>query len=487
MSTESKPSFTPGLKWSIGLNVFLIVIIVLAVTGMLNYLSRDYFFRFHLNTRNHDQLSSLTTKLLQSITNKVNVTIFYDKDEPFYTTVNDLLRQYSLANSRISVRTVDYLRDPAAAQRIKTEYDITAQNATNWVIFECEGRKFPVDGNTLTQWATEQVPNTKEPEFRKRPVAFLGEQKFTGAILTVTNPKQLNAYYLTGHGEQNPVTAYSKFIEVVANNAISVRALSLLATNTIPQDCNLIIIAGATAALFTNELDKIEQYLFQGGRMLVLFDFNSFDPKTLTERTGLDKVLAKWGVEVGAAFVQDAERAVTQDSLMIREFNPRHPIVNALLDSALYLALPRPIFKANSQSQAPDAPKVDELAFTGPKGFLLGSKKYGRYPVMAAVEKGAIRNVVTERGATRLVIIGDSVIFNNQGIENLMNRAFAGYVINWLLDRTQMLQGVGARRVSEYHLVMTKSQMQTTQWILLAGMPGCVLLLGALVWLRRRR
>ena len=106
---------------------------------------------------------------------------------------------------------------------------------------------------------------------------------------------------------------------------------------------------------------------------------------------------------------------------------------------------------------------------------------------MAAVEKGAIRNVVTERGATRLVIIGDSVIFNNQGIENLMNRAFAGYVINWLLDRTQMLQGVGARRVSEYHLVMTKSQMQTTQWILLAGMPGCVLLLGALVWLRRRR
>ena len=89
MSTESKPSFTPGLKWSIGLNVFLIVLIILAVTGMVNYLSRDYFFRFHLNTRNYNELSPLTTKLLQSITNKVNVTIFYDKEEPFYTTVND--------------------------------------------------------------------------------------------------------------------------------------------------------------------------------------------------------------------------------------------------------------------------------------------------------------------------------------------------------------------------------------------------------------
>src|SRR3982750_734578 len=178
MADERKPSFTPGLKWSIGLNVLLIVIVVLSVVAMVNYLGRDYFLRLHVNSHGQHELSSLTTRFVKSITNRVNVTIFYDKEEPFYSSVADLLRQYALINPKISVKTVDYLRDPAAAQRIKATYDITAQNATNWVIFECEGRKRPVDGNALTQWTLEQIPTAKDPEYRRRPVAFMGEQMF---------------------------------------------------------------------------------------------------------------------------------------------------------------------------------------------------------------------------------------------------------------------------------------------------------------------
>ena len=301
----------------------------------------------------------------------------------------DLLRQYALINPKISVKTVDYLRDPAAAQRIKATYDITAQNATNWVIFECEGRKRPVDGNALTQWTLEQVPTAKDPEYRRRPVAFMGEQMFTAALLYVTNPKPLFAFYLMGHGEQNPTTDYKSFIEVVANQGISVAPLTLLGTNTVPTNCNVLIIAGATAPLFTNEIQKIEQYLSQGGRLLTLFNFKSFDVQNATERTGLDKMLAGWGVQVGADFVQDAQRAVTSDSLMILDFNQKHPVVNPLLNGGLYMALPRPIFKINLSSQSGDVPKVEELAFTGPQGILLGAKKQGKIPVMAAVGKGS--------------------------------------------------------------------------------------------------
>jgi cytochrome c-type biogenesis protein CcmH/NrfF len=34
---------------------------------------------------------------------------------------------------------------------------------------------------------------------------------------------------------------------------------------------------------------------------------------------------------------------------------------------------------------------------------------------------------------------------------------------------------------------MSKTQMQTVQWVLLGAMPGGVLLLGGMVWLGRRR
>jgi hypothetical protein len=106
---------------------------------------------------------------------------------------------------------------------------------------------------------------------------------------------------------------------------------------------------------------------------------------------------------------------------------------------------------------------------------------------MVAVEN-AIRGVSTERGSTRMLIVGDSFFLANRFIDaEPGNRAFAGYAANWLLDRMQLLQGIGPRPIGQYEIVMTKAQVQATRWLLLAAMPGSVLMLGAVVWLFRRR
>ena len=54
-----------------------------------------------------------------------------------------------------------------------------------------------------------------------------------------------------------------------------------------------------------------------------------------------------------------------------------------------------------------------------------------------------------------------------------------------LLDRPWLLN-LGPRPNREIVLVMTKSQMEATRWILLGGMPGGILLFGLLVWGQRR-
>ena len=68
------------------------------------------------------------------------------------------------------------------------------------------------------------------------------------------------------------------------------------------------------------------------------------------------------------------------------------------------------------------------------------------------------------------------------------NYYFAGQAVNWLLDSPQiLLSGLGPRPLKEYKLIMTEAQRRTVQWLLLAALPGAVLFLGGLVWLRRRR
>ena len=110
-------------------------------------------------------------------------------------------------------------------------------------------------------------------------------------------------------------------------------------------------------------------------------------------------------------------------------------------------------------------------------------------PVMVAVEKAALKGMVPQRGTTRILVVGDSLFLDNQLIDldyAAPNRDFAGYAVNWLLDRTVLLEGTSPRPVTEYHLLVTRSQVNALNWILLAAIPGGVLLLGAMVWLRRR-
>jgi ABC-type uncharacterized transport system involved in gliding motility auxiliary subunit len=308
--------------------------------------------------------------------------------------------------------------------------------------------------------------------------------------MDVTNPKPLNAYFLRGHGEHAPSGAddygYMKLASVFAQNYIQVQPLTLLATNTVPMDCNLLVIAGPTRTIPEIELEKIDQYLSQGGRLLALFNAQGIDKETGLDRTGLDKVLTKWGISVGTAILHDPDSFIRDWDMVVSEFNKQHPVVNPLLASGLYMVQPRSVGLVKSRTRAADAPKADELAFTGPRTVAGSSRQGERFPVMVAAEKGAVKGVVTERGSSRLIVAGDSIFLANGWIDSAANRDFASYAANWLLDRTQLLEGIGPRPVSEYRVIMTKTQLQAAEWILLGGMPASVLVLGSLVWLRRR-
>jgi hypothetical protein len=416
------------------------------------------------------------------------VILYYDKDEPLYSTVAELLNQYHLANSKITIQRVDYLRDAGGAQKVKADYKLVSGGEKNLVIFDCDGRTKIVDGAALTDYTLERVVGGKQGEVRSRPVAFKGERTFTSVLLAVTNPKRLTAYFLTGDGEHqfdgtDEVNGYLAFTGLLRQNYIKVEPLTLLGTNTVPMDCNLLVIAGPTSVIPEPVLEKIDQYLTQGGRLLALFKFES-----VNKPVGLERVLLKWGVHVGSNVVKDPENTVAGTDVKVRQF-ARHPVVNPLQNqSTLHLILPRTIGKLKAAAQAADAPRVEEIALSGPNSFLLGdTARKQPFPLAVAVEKGAIKGVITERGTTRMVIVGDSIFLANRQIDSAANRDFAGFAINWLLDRTQLLEGLGPRPITEFRLAMTHTQMRAAQWLLLGAMPGSALVVGWLVWLRRRR
>lgn len=486
---DSQPTFSPGRKWSIGFDVVLRTAVVLVVVSMLIYVSGRYPLRHHLSDQTRIELSPLTINLLRSITNEVKVILYYDKDDRLYSSVASLAHEYRSVNPRLKVVTVDYRWDPGAAQKLKAAYKLSEaadEKEKNIVIFDSLGRSKLVNGNTLAEFKLEQIPSEEEREFRRRLTAFNGERKFNEALLAVTSPKQLKAYFLQGHGEHDPrsgdeLAGYLKFATILEQNDIRHDVLSLFGPNPVPADCNLLIVAGPTAGIPEAELEKIGKYLDEGGRLFALFNSAARD-----RRSGLERVLARRGVLVGESEVRDPSHALKVVDVVVGAFS-QHPVVKPLLGNNLDLIMPRPVGPA--KDSGPDAPKVEVIAASEPTAVLVGdpAARPQRFPLAVAVEKVGPRGVATERGAMRMVVVGDSYFLANTAIELYANRDFAELAINWLLDRSELLEGVGPRAVTEFRLTLTRTQLQTVQWILLAAMPGTILALGGLVWLRRRK
>lgn len=489
-----EPSFTPARKWSLSLNTLVVLGSVLALAVMVNYLGARHFLRGSWSAAGPVRLSARTEQVLALITNEIKITLYFDRREPLYDMSWSLLKSYAFANHRLKIEAVDYTSNPGAAQLIKAAYKLNEQTDRDLVIFDCQGRTRLVYQSELSDLDTSALMSGQGGEVKR--THFRGEMMFTSALLSVLNPRQQKAYFLEGHGENSVesdegLRGYSKFGGVLRENSVKFDKLNLNGLAEVPADCNLLIIAGPRVALSSEALDKIDRYLKQGGRMLALF---GYPPR----RTGLEGLLSDWGVAVGENLVIDPKAVVKQNDMVVATWG-MHPLVKPLHRYGLYLILPRSVGKERPGASPAEAPQVEPLFYTTAGGRIITDIRSDgtpyasardvitNVPLAVAVEKGGVRNVSADRGSTRLVVVGDSFFLANDNLESEANHQFANQAINWLLARQELLSGLAPQPIREYKLTMTRAQETAMRWLLLLVMPGSVLVLGFLVWVRRRR
>ena len=487
-----KHTFSYGRRWLHWLNTALAVAAVLALAGMANYLAAGHFKRFQLDRDSAFKLSAQTLRVLESLTNDVHVTLFFEPhgaNEEIYGLASGLLAEYQEACPRhIHVKTLDYDRQVGEAKEFLAKYNLNGLKEKDFVQIESGGHTRLVYGKDLANYDFSDLLAGRSKFVRRS--AFLGELYFTGDIYDVSHPRPMMAYFLSGHGENDPEeekanNGYSRLAAILTNEVnCNWQKLSLGGTNGIPADCQLLIVpASAREGKMTpDELAKIAAYLKQGGRLLAL----------LTAPSGLESVLAEWGVGVGDArdrIVETDKNFTLPDGTFLTAKLMPHPIMNALASDKMpvRMVFPRAVYGLEDRSKAPGAPEVTVLAATSSQG-MDENRQVGSFPLLVAVEQGGIQGVNSPGGrGTRMVVAGDSDFLDDQVVDFVGNHVFAQLALNWLLQRPQiMLDGLGPRPIKEYRLYMTHAQTRAVRWLFLAGLPGGVLFLGGLVWLRRR-
>ena len=485
MDAEPPISFSSGRRWGIALNALLSVVSLLAIMVMLNYLAARHPLRWHLHPSPQSVLTPLTQRVLSLLTNDVKMIVFFDRNDPLFPQVSDFSREYQSRSSKIKLEFVDY-HFPGRAELVRSQYHLTATTDSSRIIFDSNGRSRMVLAAELSDY---DLSNVKEI----RRTGFKGEQMFTSALVSVTEGRQMKVYFSKGHGEMDPDSdsdqrGLSNFRRLLQESYIDVGTLTVGSQGDIPADCQLLIIAGPEKPFAQPELERLQKYLLQGGRMMLMFPLD-------LRRTGLERLLAEWNVEVGFNQVRDASqaRAGAEHELLANDFG-NHPITKPLLRSSLHMAVPRSIAQ-KTLNRGADAAKVVELVFTSAAGEAIGRfdqqqrgeiERSGKIPLIVAVERGGIQGIAADRGTTRMVVAGNSLFLSNALFEQAANRDFAQLTVNWLLSRDILLGDIPPRAVQEYQISLTEHQLGQLRWIFLAAIPGGVLLFGGLVWLRRR-
>ena len=479
-------SFSPTVRRVISQRVFLSAIIAVLCVLLANTLAIRNPKKIVLAKSANHNLSPLTKKVLESLTNDVRVVVLFDKQSDLFDPVINLLIEYERISTSVKLEFVDLARDPARAEEVQQELRLPANAPNSRILFSSQERVKIVNDSELSILDFSEFMDKRVA----RRTHFVGEKLFTSAIVAVNEGTQTKVGFVTGHSEhkasdQGGQWGYSKFSLMLQQKGFLLQEISLSGTNSIPADCRLLVIPGPRTPYGSGEFNKLREYLDTGGNLFTLFNFYS-----LQRPSGLETFLEEYGFEIGINQVSDSKNEQSGKSgLLLVDDLGSHPITKPILGSRLQMVLPRSIGYPKPDEGADDQSPITVLASSSDSSQAIiqtqdkkgAIEKEGKVPLMAA------KIHVNERQApARIVVTGDSLFLGNSAFEAGANRDFANLAVNWLLERTHLLE-IEARAVTEYRINLSSAEMNSITWVLLLLLPGGTLGIGLLWWRRQMK
>ena len=430
--------------------------------------------------------SARTRQILAEAHGDVRVTCFLPRKAPEFRAVARLLRGLesaagAVAGMRLSVEYVDPRWELERAVSL-----VRAGAEEGTLLFRRGGRKVSVSVSDLFLGATNDVV-----AIGSRGV-FSGEAVCASALQQLSLPARREVvYWTTGHGETaydsyDPVYGMSEVAREVQRDGYTVRKLDLAASPEIPGDCAVLVVAGARDPFSRVEMARLGGWMREGGRLLVL--------AAPGPNAGAGPLLADLGVKI-LPYTVVSLRTQTGADTVARDFGD-HPVMRPLAGGTALFSAPiplaasaaaqddgatfTPLVRSDAESWGESEPEVRPWTRDAT------SEPAGPLALAVAVERGGVAKEIALRPG-RMVVVGDASFVLNGAIarHGNANRDIFLNALAWLAG----LDALSAPRAPGNAVA---TGLDRRGWMRFGaasavGLPFAVLLLGAVLFLRRRR
>ena len=463
-------------RWKKLALIFCIVSFSMVFIGVSHYLASHSNVRWDVTQDKQHTLSNHTIEYVSTLTNELQLTAFHVGMPPKY--LLDLFKEYERVSAGvIKTEIIDPIEQIAYAAKFG--------NAIN-----ADERKVIVQSGD----------NRKDVDFS---LSALSEDKLTNAIASVSRVPR-TVYFLTGHGEYSSsnqeYAGLSKFKQLLADNNITSKTLMLGITQSIPENCDVLIIAGPKNALTSNEETLISDYLTKGGDALFLIEHTlvttpdkPLSKDNLKKNPSLNTILNQWGLDVQSDIVVDLTNHVGDDigSPATKNYG-HHKALTEGLDYTFYVrprslrVLPQRrasikhaviVSTASTENSWAETNRALDIQFD-PNTDTIGPVPFA-YVVIE--EKSAV--LPSQKSSdTRLIVFTDADFLSNVYVNQYSNARMGLNLINWLAE-IDYKTFFSAKEIKIERLNLTSKQTRQVIVILIL-LPFLLVIVGLVVWLR---
>lgn len=327
---------------------------------------------------------------------------------------------------------------------------------------------------------------------RKEIAAFADESEILQAMIRLISPDERAIYFLTGHGERDTEqtnednSSMTRVKATLESKNYVVKTLSLLAENKIPEDADLIVIAGPIQPVSQNEVKLLRDYLNNGGSLLIMEDSLAVTDFGDAADPLADMLVEDWGISINNDVVIDLDSpdptvgvSATYDGL--------HSITRKMNNLATFFPLTRSlsVVAAIENVQANLLVQTTERSW-GETDLADPNVSFDETTEVSGPMILAIAGENTVTGG-RVVVFGTSQFATDQIFDQYGNGDLFANSVDWAAEQENLTNITPKQPITRTFLPASQARILFLMFIVALAIPGIFLLLGIYTWFTRRR
>lgn len=447
-------------------------LLVIAVLGMLGWLSTRYTLEADWTAGNRNTLTDASRQQLEQLKEPVKFLVFLYPRSELRQALEADIRRYQRFKPDISVEFID----PSANPQKVREYNISRAGE---VVIEYQGRRENLAATT--------------------------EQAITTALQRLAYGGERWIVFLQGHGEHGLDDAeqggYAEFAQVLRDKGLKVRALNLATDARVPDNTAALVIAGPTRPLLAGEAKIVTEFVRGGGNLLWLANppEGRVDPSASLD--ALAKLLDVTWLKGTGILLESAQLGLPPFVYITTQY-PANPVTRDFPENALF-PLVRGLSYKSEAGTGGDGWNTQPLLTTSEhawletgtlEGELALEESRGDTPGPLTLGVTLTREVKPAEGAAadakpvpqRVALVGDSDFLSNGYVGQLGNSLMGLNLAQWLASRDEQLN-IDIPKAPDRSLVLPAWGLYAIYVGFAFLLPALLLGFGVARWLVRRR